>query len=304
MPLSANAKGSVIMTGSMLGFAINDALMKATFDTLPFGEGILIRGVFATALIALLAWRTGAFAFRPTRREEVAILIRALAETAGTITFMVALAHLPLASASAGVQAAPLAVTVAAALFLREQVGWQRWTAICVGFVGMLVMLRPGTDAFDPYMPVLLLTVLCIVVRDMATRLLPDHVPTLYASVQTAAIITLSGAALIPFEGFVPPSAGEVGLYALASVAVIAGYILGVQSVRVGDISAVSPFRYTVLLFSVVLGYLMFGHVPDAATFVGAAIVIGAGLFTLYREMKVSRMRPAASSPVREFAPE
>jgi drug/metabolite transporter (DMT)-like permease len=231
-------------------------------------------------------------------------VVRSLAEMLGTITFMIAIANLPLASASAVVQAAPLAVTLAAALFLREPVGWQRWAAILVGFAGMLVMLRPGTDAFDPVMLVAVLTVVCIVVRDMATRLLPDRVPALYAASQTAAIITVFGGLLLPFEGFVAPDPVHLGAYAVAAVCCIAGYTLGVSSVRVGDISAVSPFRYTVLVFSVALGYLVFSHVPDAATFVGATIVVAAGLFTLWRESRVSAMRPAASAPVREFVPE
>ncbi len=304
MPLSANARGSVYMTGSMLGFSINDAIMKFTFATLPFGQGMLIRGCVATALLALLTWHTGAHKFRPTRLEMTAMIVRSLAEMCGTITFMIAIANLPLASATAVVQAAPLAVTLAAAMFLKEPVGWQRWAAILVGFFGMLIMLRPGTDAFDPYMLVVVLTVLCIVIRDIATRLLPDRVPALYAATQTAGIITLFGAVLVPFQGFVMPDAIHWAGYAFAGVCCIAGYVLGVQSVRVGDISAVSPFRYTVLVFAVILGYLMFAHVPDVPTFIGATVVIGAGLFTLYREAKVSRMRPAASGAVREFAPE
>ena len=302
--LAANARGAVLMTGSMLGFAINDALMKYTFARLPFGEGILLRGAVATTLLVLIAWRTGTLAYRPTRLELTAMLVRSAAETVGTISFMTALAHLPMASASAAIQAAPLAVTLAAALFLRERVGWPRWTAIIVGFAGMLVMLRPGSDAFDPWMLVAVVTVSAIVVRDLTTRLLPPHVPALYAAAQTAAIITVFGACLVPFEGFAAPTVAEAGAYATAAVAVLVGYLCGVNAVRVGDISAVSPFRYTVLVFSVALGYLVFGHVPDAATFAGAGIVVAAGLFALWREARVSRMRPAAAAPVREMVPE
>lgn len=304
MPRSANAQGAVLMTGSMLGFAINDALMKLTFVTLPIGEGMFIRGVFATVLLLAIAAGTGALSFRPTRGEAVLMFVRAAADVVGTITFLISLANLPLATASAVLQAAPLAVTLAAALFLAEPVGWRRWTAIFAGFVGMLVMLRPGSAAFDPMMLMPVATVGAIVVRDIATRKLPHRVPAACAAALTAGLITVSGAALIPFEGYVAPTAADVALYAAAAVTVVAGYLLGVGSMRIGDISAVSPFRYTVLVFALVIGVLMFGHVPDGPTFAGAAIVIAAGLYTLWREVKVSRMRPAARAPVRAFEAE
>ena len=302
MPISDNARGAVFMSGSMAGFAVNDSIMKLTFETMPLAQGVAIRGFVATVVLLLCAWQVGALAFRPSKRELAAMVVRSLGEVGGTVAYMIAIANLSLASAGAVLQAAPLAVTLAAALFLGEPVGWRRWSAIGVGFFGMLVMLRPGSEAFDPMLLLPCVTVCFIVLRDIVTRRLSTKVPALFASSITSAMMTVVAAMLIPFEGWVTPSAPIVGCYAGAAIFLIIGYVLSVTSMRVGDVSAVSPFRYTVLIYAVILGYLVFGDVPDATTFIGAGIVISAGLYTLWRETKVSTMRPAAHSPTRPFS--
>lgn len=299
MPFSDNTRGAVYMTGSMAAFAVNDTFMKLTFETMPLAQGVFLRGLVASLILLLLAWRSGALAFRPSRRQAVGLATRSLGEAGGTVTFMIAIASLPLATAGAVLQVAPLAVTLAAAMFLGEPVGWRRWAAIGLGFGGVLVMVRPGTEAFDPMMAFPLLTVGCIVLRDIVTRRLSPVVPAVYAACVTSVLMTAIAAVLIPLEGWRPPSAATLALYAGAAVFVLVGYIFSVSSMRIGDVSAVSPFRYTVLLFSIILGYLAFGDIPDVATFVGAGIVSGAGLYTLWRETKVSRMKPATNAPLR-----
>lgn len=301
MTLTDNSRGAIFMSVAMVAFVANDALMKVTFETMPLAQGVFARGLVATALVAVLAWRAGALAFRPNRREVGALAIRSAGEIGGTVTFTIALANVPIATAMAVLQAAPLAVTMGAAVFLAEPVGWRRWSAISVGFVGVLVMVRPGMEGFDAYTLLPVLTVGCIVVRDIATRKMSANTPTLFASTVTAAVIALTALLVMPFEGIRAPGGRATLLYAGAGVFIVIGYVLHVMAMRLGDISAVSPFRYTVLVHALAIGYLVFGDVPDASTLVGAGIVVMAGLYTLWREQRIGRTRPAAHSLQRPF---
>lgn len=301
MPLSDNARGALLMTLSMGGFAINDAIMKVTFETMPLAQGIFLRGVAASAIILLIAWRAQALAYRPSLRDTLVLCVRTGAEILGTLAFMIAIANMPFAAATAILQAAPLAVTMVAALFLKEPVGWRRWTAIGVGFLGMVIMVRPGGEAFDIYAILSICTVACIVVRDLATRFVDNAMPTPFVASVTVVSISIGGGIASLIEGWQPVSGGTLGLYAAAGVFIVGGYLFNVASLRIGDISAVAPFRYTVLLYALILGFLVFGEVPDDWTILGATIVMGAGLYTLWRESRVGDTRSAAQAPAHPF---
>lgn len=298
-----NARGAFFMTVSMAGFACNDVIMKYAFETMPLAQSVFLRGIGATMLIAILAWRAGAINYRPRRGERLPLALRTLGELGATASFMIALANMPIAAATAVLQAAPLAVTLVAALFLGEPVGWRRWTAIVVGFGGVLLMIRPGTEDFNVYAAVVLGTVACVVLRDLTTRGMGPRVPALYASLLTAAAVTATAGLLIPLEGWRPVSPGLLGLYGAAATFLIVGYICLVLAMRLGDVSAVSPFRYSVFLWALILGLLVFGEVPTALTLLGAVIVVAAGLYTLWREQVVSRRRFAADATGRPSAP-
>lgn len=212
---------------------------------------------------------------------------------------------LPLANVSAVLQALPLAVTMGAALFLAEPVGWRRWLAILSGFGGVMIIIRPGFEGFNAYALLALVTVTFCAVRDLATRRIPDEIPSLLVSVTTAIAVTIGGGVLIvPFGGWTPVEAGEVGLLFAAAVLLLFGYQFIIMSMREGDISFVAPFRYTALLWAILLGFLIFGDVPDAAMIAGSMIVVGSGLYTLYRERKVGTALPAAESTGPAMAPD
>jgi drug/metabolite transporter (DMT)-like permease len=301
MPLSDNARGALFMTLSMGGFAVNDAIMKVTFETMPLAQGIFLRGFCAGAIILGIAWHAGAFRFRPSARDVGILAVRTTAELVGTLTFMIAIANMPIAAATAILQAAPLAVTMTAALFLREPVGWRRWSAIAVGFAGVLIMVRPGGADFDVYAALAIGTVVCVTIRDVATRYLSHHIPSSFVASVTVVSVSLGGAAVSLLEGWQPVSGPTLGLYAGAGAFIVVGYLFSVTAMRVGEVSAVSPFRYTVLLYALILGFVIFGEVPDAPTAVGAAIVMGAGLYTLWREQRKGRTRSAAEAPAHPF---
>jgi drug/metabolite transporter (DMT)-like permease len=295
---SDNLRGSLFMVVSMAGFTINDAITKTMVETMNQGQVMLVRGLFASALIGILAWNRGALRI-PGHLLHPMVALRAMCELGATIAFLVALRHMPLANTTAVMQALPLAVTMGAALFLGEAVGWRRWIAIAAGFSGVLIIVRPGFEGFNAYSLLTLVCVTICAVRDIATRKIPDEVDSLLVSTATAVAVTFFGALLIPaFGGWTPMSRSEVGLLALAAVVLLFGYQFVIMSMRLGDISFVAPFRYTALLWAILLGFLMFGELPDAAMIVGALVVIGSGIYTLYREREVGRETPAAESSV------
>ena len=281
------------MAAAMAGFTMNDAITKAVSSEMNFGEIMLVRGVVAIALIATLAWHQGAL--RPLRTLVMKpVALRVAGEVLGTVTFLAAIVHLPLANTAAIFQALPLAVTLGAALMFGEPVGWRRWLAILAGFIGVLIIVRPGVEGFNQFSLFALISVFFCAVRDLATRRIPAQVPSLFITLVTTVTVTLAGAAIIvPLGGWTPPSSRALGLLTLAAVLLLIGYQCVIMALRSGDISAVAPFRYSALLWAMLLGYLVFGDVPDAMMVTGAAIIVLSGLYAFYRERL--RHRPVAA---------
>lgn len=284
------------MVVAMAGFTLNDAITKYSSQSMSMAQVMLVRGAFATLLVGSLAWQRGALV-RLRSMLDPLVALRVLGEAGGTVTFLIALAHLPIASVSAVLQALPLAVTMGAALVFGEDVGWRRWLAIAIGFVGVLVIVRPGFEGFSVYSLVALACVACCAVRDLATKRIPKAIPTLLVSTATALAMTIVGAALLsPMGGWTPMAGKSTALLALAAVLVLIGYQSIIMAMRVGDISFIAPFRYTALIWSILLGLFIFADVPDLPMVIGATIIIGSGLFALYRERIVGRRKIVTES--------
>ncbi|MBZ9701003.1 MULTISPECIES: DMT family transporter [unclassified Mesorhizobium] len=304
MPLSPNLRGALFMVVAMAGFTLNDAITKYSSQSMNMAQVMLIRGAFASLFVGLLAWQRGALV-RPRSMLQPLVALRVLAEAGATVTFLVALAHLPIASVSAVLQALPLAVTMGAALVFGEAVGWRRWLAIAVGFGGVLVVVRPGFEGFSMFSLVALASVACCAVRDLATKRIPQAIPTLLVSTATALAMTVVGALLLsPMGGWTPMTGKATALLALAAVLVLIGYQFIIMAMRSGEISFIAPFRYTALLWSIVLGLLVFGDVPDMTMIIGASTIVGSGLYALYRERVVGRRRIVAESTGPAMAPD
>lgn len=292
------------MVISMAGFTVNDAITKYASSAMNMGQVMLIRGIFATLFISALAWQQGALK-TPRAIADPMLAIRVFGEVGGTVTFLIALAHLPIATVSAVLQALPLAVTMGAALVFGEDVRWRRWLAIAVGFTGVLIIIRPGFEGFSSYTLLVLACVVFCAIRDLATKRLPEHIPSMFVSTVTAAAVTVTGVFLIePLGGWTPPPAWAVLSLAGGAALLIVGYQFIIMSMRVGDISFIAPFRYTALLWSIFLGFVVFGDIPDGPMIVGALVVVGSGLYTLYREQAAGRRKPAAESTGTSMAPD
>ncbi|SJM35024.1 Membrane protein [Mesorhizobium delmotii] len=292
------------MVVAMIGFTLNDAITKVSSESMNMAQVMLIRGVFASLFVGLLAWQRGALAL-PGSMLQPMVAVRVAGEAGATVSFLVALAHLPIANVSAVLQALPLAVTMGAALVFNEGVGWRRWLAIAIGFAGVLIIVRPGFEGFSVYSLLALACVGCCAVRDLATKRIPQAIPTLLVSTTTALAMTMLGAALLlPMGGWAPMTGESTAFLALAAVLVVIGYQFIIMAMRVGDISFIAPFRYTALLWSILLGLSIFGDVPDLPMILGAIVIIGSGLYALYRERIVGRRKTAAESAGPDMAPD
>ncbi len=287
------------MMASMAGFILNDTLMKSVSGEVPLFQAIFMRGLLATGLIALLAWHRGALAYRPRGRDRKLIGWRMAGEIGGTSLYLTALFNMPIANTTAIAQATPLAVTLAAAWFMGHAVGWRRYTAIGVGFAGVLLIVRPGSEGFNEYSLAVLGSVVFITLRDLTTRSLSHAVPSMLVTVATSLAITVFAGLVTAFADWQPVRWDVFARLAGASVLLLLGYHAGVTSMRVGEIGFVSPFRYSNLIWALLLGFAVFGDVPSWLTVLGASIVVGTGVYTLHRERITARgaLIAAAATP-------
>lgn len=289
MPLSNNLRGAFAMSIAMAAFTVNDALVKAATQTLPLFEVIALRGLVSVPMLLLYGWAVGGLRFRLSRPDRRVLALRAGADVLATITYLSALMVLPLANLVAILQSVPLAVTLAAALYLREPLGWGRMGIILAGFGGVLLIVRPGAEGFSLWSLLGLASVFCIVLRDLLTRKLSSEVPSATAALWTSASVAVMGCAGLLLIGPVPFGLVEALELVGAAVGLIVGYLFIVAGMRVGDIAVVQPFRYTALIWAIAVGWLLFGALPDGMTLAGSALVAVTGIVTLWREATAPR---------------
>ncbi|GGA30163.1 DMT family transporter [Neptunicoccus cionae] len=290
MKLSDNMQGAALMTASMAGFALNDAALKFGGSDMGLFQAIFIRGIFAVLLIGGFAFMRGALSALPAKRDLRWISIRSLAEIGATLCFLTALFHMPLANVTAILQVLPLTITLAAVVFLGEPIGGKRILAILAGFLGVLIIIRPGTSDFNAYALLGLLAVGFVTLRDLSARQLSVKVSSLFVAFVAACVITLAGAVgVFVSQSWTPVDPTELGILALAACFLFVGYYCSVATMRVGEVAVVTPFRYSILLWAIALGWLLFGDIPDGWSILGMAIIFGSGVFTMWRERKVKR---------------
>jgi drug/metabolite transporter (DMT)-like permease len=284
-----NLKGMGWMTLAMLGFALTDMVIVFLSREMPVGQILFLFGLGGALVFGAVAklnrhvWLSPVLLSRP-------VMLRNVAEAFATASVVTALALIPLSVLSAILQANPLLVTLGAALFLNERVGWRRWLAIGIGLVGVLIIIRPGTAEFDPALLIAVVAVIGLSLRDLATRPVPREVPTSLLASYSFATVALTGLAIMAVTGTL--GLPRLELWAVTAAAVATGlvaYFAITAAMRIGDISAVTPFRYTRLVFALVIAVVVFDENPDAATLIGAGIVIATGLYTFWREGRVRR---------------
>ena len=293
MRLTDNLMGAALMTVCVLAYVVNDAVMKLLFADMALIQAVFLRGLITIPLLCLIVRRSKAAIRGLSHQNKWLVALRVGAEIGATIAFLTALKHMPLANVSAILLALPLAVTMAAALFLEEPVGWRRWSAIIVGFAGVLIVIRPGLEGFNIYSLSALVAVAFITLREITTRRLTGDVPSLTVALWTTIGITMFSAVIM--AGTEWRVVGHLSWLLLlgAAVAILFGSLLSVMAMRVGEISFVAPFRYTAMIWAIALGILIFGEWPDQPTLIGTGIIIATGIYSLHREQQRRRMADA-----------
>lgn len=285
-----NIRGAVFMVFAMFCFAVEDALIKGLAGAIPAGQvlGIICLGGF----LSFLAWS----AFRGERLWQPAylhtkVIIRGLCEVIGSCFFVSALALIPLTTASAVIQATPLVVAMGAALFLGQGIGWRRWIAIIVGFAGVLIIIRPGMDGFVPATLLAVGGMFGLAARDLVTRSLTVDLTGPQLGIHAFGMVAPAAFLLVILQGqaLVIPTAPQWALLGAGVVIGMLAYLAIITATRKGNAGIISSFRYSRMVFALMVGYIVFTEIPDAATIIGAAIIIASGIYTLWRETRLRR---------------
>ncbi|MEQ8401273.1 MAG: DMT family transporter [Roseitalea porphyridii] len=293
-PVTRNLPAILLMVVSMALFALDDSFIKLAATQINVGQVILLQSIIAALVFGTLTKLSGkplltrAFLAPP-------IVARNIGEVLGVVCFVTALALMPLSTASAILQVQPLAVTLGAALFLRESVGWRRWTAVLIGFIGVLIIIRPGMAGFSPAALLAVAAVVGLAIRDLGTRRVAVDVSSLQLStIASVIIIPPSLVMMIVYGGWQPMSVTTI-LYVLgaATSGILAYYTITV-ALRIGELSVIAPFRYARLLFALILGAILFGERPDLPMLIGSALIIGTGIYAFYRERLHARQAATA----------
>ena len=291
-----NRRGILAMSGSVVVFIFNDALIKLATETMPPLQAIGLRGCFATLWCVLALLARGELRHAHMLRDRW-VAARGLLEAMAAISYLVALAYIPFAIATAINMSTPLFLAALAVLFLGEIVGWRRWTAIAVGFVGVLMVIQPHPGEVNVWTWMVVFSSFVGATRDVIARWVPPHVPTLVVSLSSAVTLAVVGCIWATFNGWQPMSLRGVLLVLGSSLLLATGYQLLMISLRSGaEFSVIGSFRYASVLWALAIGYVLWGDVPNLLAVAGIAVVVAAGLYILHRERAV-RQR---ATPYRE----
>jgi drug/metabolite transporter (DMT)-like permease len=298
--MNDNLRGILAVMIGSTAFVGHDATVKLVSAELPSGEIIILRGLIATAMMTVGVYALGAT--RPLSILATPLMqVRLLASAGGTVFIVMALRYLPLPTTTTVLQATPLAVIAGAALLYGDAVGWRRWLAVLTGFLGVVLIVRPGGD-FGAATYLILLALICTTARDLSTRGLPKDIPSIFVAAAAVAVSTLSGLAVVPFDGaWQAPTPGAWAAMTASAAFLFVATTAMTTGVRTGEIAVVAPFRYATVPLALLLGWLLWGDAPDALAWAGIALVVAAGLYTLHRER--SSLRKAPPAPAAQRSP-
>lgn len=301
--LSENSRGILLVLGASVCFILTDTCVKLASADLSIGQIIVVRSLISLPVVALIAMQVGAFGNVAWLKERV-LWLRSAGELGATLCYLTALARIDIANATAVLQLIPLAVTGAAAIFLGEKVGIRRWTAIVIGLGAVILIIRPGLEGFSVWSLAAVATVGFVALRDLCSRRLPPATHPLAVACLSLLLMIPLGLLMLPFSFWAELTTRGLLLCAASGLLLAAAYVMITQAMRHGEIAVVSPFRYVILLFAIVVQIVVFAVWPDALTLLGGAILVATGLYTLYRERQVNDQdAERASEPAASSAP-
>ena len=287
---ASDRRGGMLMSLSMFCFILNDTVTKLLSTKVGIGEFVFLRGLFATAMILGLVALTGHFRRLHLALDRV-VVVRALFDLLATGLFIAALFHMPLPNVTAVMQAVPITATLMTMIVFKERVEAWQLGAILVGLLGVLLIIKPGTSGFNPAVALAAAAMVAVAIRDLVTRRIGPQIPSAVVTLTTAFLVMLGGALWSAVEGLAPMAPQTAATLALAAAFLIAGQLLMVQAVRVAGIAATTPFRYTNVVWALVLGWAIFGFIPDSLAFIGIVLIAGSGLYTILEPTLKQRQR-------------
>lgn len=283
-------QGIIAMCLSMATFLVNDAMVKLASERLPMDQIVFVRGIFASLILFVWLAAGQPWVLHYIRHKGmIRVGWRSALDAFSTFTYLWALFHLPLPNISAINLSSPLIVTILAVLFLGEKVAWRRWSAIAVGLVGVLLVVQPSSDAFTWFSVVAIAGTILGAIRDVMTRRIAQEIPSILITFATAVAVAAVAGVSVATTGWEPLAVSDLALLAGASVFLIGGYHFIIVAMRVAETSIVAPFRYTSILWAIVLGYVLWGDVPNALALGGIVILVGSGLYLMHRERVARR---------------
>lgn len=289
-----NRRGIVSALIAMALFVCNDSLVKLATTSFATGQVLVIRGLFATSImltIVLVSKQAKSLRFMFTRL----LMVRAMAESMVALCFVTSIAQLSLADLTAILQATPLIITLFSVILGIEKIGWRRWSAVIVGFIGVLLVVKPGGSTFNIYALLALLSCVLVAYRDLMTRTIDKSIPTVVVSLTTTLSVVVVGLCL-GLDNWKPMEM-QPTLYLLAAAAFVSmGNMCIVKAYRIADPSAVSPFRYSVVIWAFLSSFVVFGDVPDALAILGTSLIVASGIYTVHRERVRARQLTAEAN--------
>lgn len=288
--MSDNQRGATFMMLSMAAFVLNDTFVKLLGANIPLFEILFLRGLLATGALIMICWYLNALQWRHSAQDWSLMIARSGSEIAAAYFFLTALIHMPIANVTAILQTLPLTVSLGGVLFFKNPIGWRRLLAILIGFGGMMLIVRPGSDGFDIYSIYVLIAVLCVTVRDLTTRAMSKSVPSLFVTLLASLSVTVYSGIMVIGAEFTPMTSTDQAYLIASAIFIIGGYAFSVLVMRVGDISFVALFRYSAVIWTLLIGFWVFGDWPDELTLLGAAIIALSGGYTMLREAHIKRL--------------
>ena len=287
--MSENFRGAIIMMVCMSAFVLNDAFVRLAGDSLPLAQILFIRGLITTVVLLAIAIYGGLFSSTVSKKDKWCIFFRSLAEALTTYFLLTAVLNMPFANVTAILQILPMTVTLAAAFVFKEKVGITRITLILIGFFGVLLIINPLVDGFNLYAIYALVAVFLITIRDLITRKISSTVPAILPTVSASFGVLLFSVILLINTPLQPLNTQNTLFILSAAFFIIFGYYTAVLVMRGGEISFISPFRYSAILFALILGLIFFDEKPDKTAFLGIVIVMLAGIFLMSRNSQVQK---------------
>ncbi len=284
--MTENFRGALLMMICMGAFVLNDAFVRLAGDTLPLGQILFFRGLITTFVLVIAAWYAGIFRIEVSHEDKLKVVVRSIVEGLTAYFFLTAVLHMPFANVTAILQILPMTVTLAAAFVFKETVGRFRTTLILIGFIGVLFIIKPSVNGFNVYSFYALIAVFLITLRDLITRKLSTEVHTLLPTVSASFGVLLFSIILMFNTPFQSLDIQNSFFILMAAFFIIFGYYTAVLVMRSGEISFISPFRYSAILFALIIGFVFFAEVPDKQAFLGMLIIATSGIVLLFRNKK------------------